>query len=196
MRAGLPGKGFVLPPGSPVLGWDLSARAVSLWTVAVYHSWVKGYHTVASVNATARRLAFGEPALFPLGDYVYCSDRRFYIENAPEIRLTPGSWKCGGGCGGAGGDGADVTLSYAPVDQKVWSGSGSPPPRPPAAVIPSVETLLELHAPNVSVRSVAVADTALSCPAGEACDADGAMIKYNAAAVSLVARGRPRCRAR
>ena len=62
---------IAVPPG-----WDLSAAGTASWTVAVFHSWTKGFHKVQTIDLASRTIRFSEPAKFPFGEYVYCSDRR------------------------------------------------------------------------------------------------------------------------
>lgn len=102
------------------------------------------------------------------------SDRRYYIENAAELTMTPGSWQCGGGCGDPNST-EPVVLKYAPDATPPVSGG-----TPPAAVIPWVETLVTVAADNVTIKDVTIAETALLCH-GTPCDQDGGVVKYNGA---------------
>ena len=85
--------GFIVSQGDLDPTWSLSPRSLKQWRVASFHSWTKAYHTVKSVDAASGTIMFGENAMFSYGDYLYCSEHRYYIEGVPELTLTPGSWR-------------------------------------------------------------------------------------------------------
>eukprot|EP01051_Picozoa_sp_SAG22_P016787 SAG22_NODE_2448_length_2557_cov_7.838893_1_plen_700_part_00 len=161
--------GFVYSAGDIDPAWSLDKASVARWTVAAFHSWTKAYHRVKHVFPHNRTILFATPARFPYGMYEYCSKERWYIEGVPELRLQPGSgrWKA-----------TATTLFYAPV-----AGEPFPSLRTPV-VVPTLGTLLEIYAANVSISNLQIEHTAgvLGCgappaaPGGSrspgACDAD------------------------
>ena len=154
--------GFVFSDGDFKPEWDYSAAATASWTVAVFHSWVKGYHKVGSVDMGNRTLMLGNAAKFPFGAYEYCSDRRYYVENVPELGIAPGTflWRS------SGVDGA-VDLEYMDAADR-----GGRRAAPPTVVVPSTETLIKAFTGgDLTLQNLNFSDTAISCDE-DACDAD------------------------
>ena len=159
--------------------WNVSASVD--WSVSVHHSWVKGFHRVKSINRANRTMMFTQASLFAFGDYVYCSERRYFIENVAELPLTPGSWRCVG-CGDATST-ASVLLEYLPTDEEAAAARGNSL----VVSIPSVETLLYVGASGITVKDLVVTEAIGPICRDTACDADLAAMANGAITVGSVA---------
>ena len=148
-------QGFIVAKGTLDPKWSLDAASLARWRIAAFHSWTKAYHTVRSVDAGGT-IMFGEEAMFAYGDYLYCSERRFYIEGVPELELTAGSWRMVHSSDGA-------SLEYRPAD-----GEQFPPTSTPAVVVPVLPTLLQLY----GVRNVTLSNLSFEHTAAGDCHAD------------------------
>eukprot|EP01063_Lacrimia_lanifica_P003959 TRINITY_DN1219_c0_g1_i7.p1 TRINITY_DN1219_c0_g1~~TRINITY_DN1219_c0_g1_i7.p1 ORF type:complete len:714 (+),score=232.78 TRINITY_DN1219_c0_g1_i7:63-2204(+) len=151
-------RGFVYSEGDIPASWDISPAALSRWRVAAFHSWVKGYHRVASLHPENRTIFFSEDALFSYGDFTYCSDRRYYIEAAAELPVTAGTftWK-----------GNQLLYSPTPAEAAHVASGGAL-----EVFVPVMTTVMYIGAVGrVALRNLAFAHSAVDCM-GTACDAD------------------------
>ena len=153
--------GFVYEEGSFPEEW-VSPESWSRWRVAAFHSWNKAYHRVQAVYPHNNTILFTGPAMFAYGAYNYCSLERWYIENAPEMNLTAGTWRTS----------ADLSkLYYAPVEGEIMQNA--------IVELPMLPTLLKVQgAQNFSLNNVIIerASGVPSCGAStaekQACDSD------------------------
>eukprot|EP00041_Stephanoeca_diplocostata_P020742 m.469986 g.469986 ORF g.469986 m.469986 type:complete len:781 (+) comp21651_c0_seq4:210-2552(+) len=87
--------GFVFANGTFNTAWDLSPESTRKWLLVAFHQWATDVHTIRSINLQNNTLLVNEPvpsAKYSFDDNVY-GDRRFYVENVPEIPLSPGEFR-------------------------------------------------------------------------------------------------------
>lgn len=178
-------RSFIVAKGTLDPKWSLDAASVARWRVAAFHSWTKAYHTVESIDAESGTITFGEEAMFPYGEFVYCSERRFYIEGVPELELSAGSWRMVPGADGDEG----ASLEYRPA-----AGERFPPTSTPAVVVPVLPTLLRLYGVrNVTLSGLSFEHTAPGdCRAdahAPACDSDEGAVAHQALVLGGPAEG-------
>jgi hypothetical protein len=85
--------GFVFNPQDIPQSWDISPEALKLRRVGAYHSFTMPYHTVNSTVRESSSIFFDQPSFFPYGGEESSSGRRWFIENAKEIRPGAGEWR-------------------------------------------------------------------------------------------------------
>jgi len=149
--------GFVYSEGDIPSGWNLTDAAVSRWTVGAFHSWTKAYHKVRKVFPANRTILFHSKAVFSYGDFLYCSEKRYYIEGASDLSHSPGDWSWV-----ESGDGVEIT--YSPLSgESVGS-----------VVVPvASSTIMVTGTKGIAFRNLHFGFTAADCGEGS-CDQDQA----------------------
>ena len=140
---------------SDVKQWSLSYKSLSEWVVVAYHQWTKSYHSIKSIDIKTGTMIFNEEAPFAYGRFVNntASERRFYIQNVPELELKAYSQQFR-----LIFNGSHHILMYA--SEK--SCANLPPPH---VVIPQLTQLVSVqHADAISFDTLQFQYTELQCP--------------------------------
>jgi hypothetical protein len=105
--------GFIVNPADIPSAWDTTPAGLARWRVGAFHDFTMSYHTVRSFDRETGALRFNEPAEIPYG-LGGGSAKRWWIENAAEMRPAPGSGQFML-LGDATDSTAASTLLYAPL---------------------------------------------------------------------------------
>ena len=171
-------RGFHYTAGDIPASWSLAPASLARWRVAAFHSWNKAYHRVASVSRASRTIKFAGPAQFGYGDYTYCSLKRYYYENVPEMTPEAGSgdWQA-----------SETTLYYAPRPHEDMTSA--------EVKVPVLPVLLTIYSAGVGLsnmiveHSAGVPDCGASAADRAACDSDLAEMAGGAVTVGGGAQG-------